>query len=202
MMVLNSRYCWLLAAVALTAGCGKQERIEAVQFAQVLTGKKADFSSANAIEKDLISNARAWSGGITANGAGRGAELDQNAAVAAELAKNTVAVSSQLSQVRQAIDALPLKEEYPREVRDVLTTALTKRQRALQEMRALLEQSATQFLEFRQSKTYTGDTYPDGIGKLEALLHAYMSPDDAVATAIAALQEKYELKDSDLSGKP
>jgi hypothetical protein len=69
-------------------------------------------------------------------------------------------------------------------------------------MRALLEQSATQFLEFRQSKTYTGDTYPDGIGKLEALLHAYMSPDDAVATAIAALQEKYELKDSDLSGKP
>jgi len=152
--------------------------------------------------KDLISNARAWSGGITANGAGRGAELDQNAAVAAELARNTVAVSSQLSQVRQAIDSLPLKEEYPREVRDVLTTALTKRQRALQEMRALLEQSATQFLEFRQSKTYTGDTYPDGIGKLEALLHAYMSPDDAVATAIAALQEKYELKDSDLSGKP
>ncbi len=179
-------------------GCGKQERMEAVQFARVLTAEKADFASANTAESALVRQARAWCGGITANGAGRGGELDQNAAVAAELAKNAVDISSQLSQVRQAIDGQQLKEEYPREVRGTLTTALTKRQRALQEIRALLEQSATQFLEFSHSKTYTGDTYPEGVGKLDKLLHDHTSPEDAVAAAIASLQEKYELKDSEI----
>jgi hypothetical protein len=139
----------LLAAVASITGCGKQERTEAVQFAKTLTEEKANFASANTIERDFVSSARAWCGGITANGAGRGVELDQNAVVAAELAKSTVKISSQLSQIRQAIDSQPLKEEYPRHLRNMLTTQLTKRQRLLQDMRALLEQSAPQFLEFR-----------------------------------------------------
>jgi len=198
MIVLNSRCCLLLAAVVFIAGCGKQERMEAVQFAKALKATKADFASANTVEKDFVTSARAWCGGITANGAGRGAELDQNAAVAAELAKYTVTISSHLSQVRQAIDGQQLKEEYPRGVRDDLTTQLTKRQRSLQDLRAALEQSATQFLQFRHSPTYKGDTYPDGVGKLEALLHAYSAPEDVVGTALAALQEKYGLKDGEL----
>ena len=196
-MVQNSRYCLLLAAVVFIAGCGKQERMEAVQFAKALKATKADFSSANTIEKDFVTSARAWCGGITANGAGRGAELDQNAAVAAELAKYTVTISSHLSQVRQAIDGQQLKEEYPRGVRDDLTTQLTKRQRSLQDLRAVLEQSATQFLQLRHT-TYAADTIPDGVGKLDALLRAYSPPEDAVATALAALQEKYGIKDGEL----
>ena len=198
MMVLNPRYCFFLAAVACTTGCGKQERIEAVQFAKVLTEQKANFTSANTVEKDLVSNARVWCGDITANGAGRGAVLDQNAAVAAELAKSAVAISSQLSQLRHAIDGQPLKEEYPRQVRDELTTQLTKRQRLLQDMRALLEPSALQFLEYKHSKGYVGDTYPDGVGKLDALLGAYKPPNDALGAALAALQAKYRLSDSEL----
>jgi hypothetical protein len=180
------------------AGCGKQERAEGVQLAKALKGKKANFGDANAIERDFVSSARAWCGGITANGAGRGAELDQNAAVAAELAKSAVAISLQLSQVREAIDGQPLKEEFPKTVRNALTTQLTKRQRLLQDMRALLEQSAPQFLEYKQSKTYAGDTYPDGVGKLNALLGAYKPPEDALGTALAALQMKYSLIDSEL----
>jgi hypothetical protein len=198
MINLNSRHCLLLAAVACIAGCGKQERAEAVQFAKTLKEKKANFASANALEKDFISSARAWCGGITTKGAGRGVELDQNAAVAAELAKSAVAVSAQLSQVREAIDSQPLKEEYPRSVRNGLTTQLTKRQRQLQDMRALLEQAAPQFLDYKKSKAYAGDTYPDGVGKLDALLGAYKPPEDAIGAALAALQSKYSLSDTDL----
>ena len=198
MIILNSRYCLLLAGVAFIVGCGKPGRTEAVQLAKVLAEKKANFASANTIEKDVVSNARAWCGGITANGAGRGLELDQNATVAAELAKSAVAVSTQLSQVRQAVAGQPLKEEYPRDVRDALVTQLTKRQRLLQDIRALLEQSATQFLEYRHSKVYVGDTYPDGIVKLDALLQNYKVPEDAVGTALAALKEKYGLSDSEI----
>src|SRR6266567_991156 len=198
MIILNSGHCLLLAAVAFIMGCGKQERTEAVQLAKVLAEKKVNFASANTIEKDFVSSARAWCGGITANGAGRGVELDQNATVAAELAKSAVAVSTQLSQVRQAVDGQPLKEEYPRNVRNVLITQLTKRQQLLQDMRALLEQSAPQFLEYRHSKAYVGDTYPDGIGKLDALLHTYKAPEDVVGTSLAALKAKYTLSDSEL----
>jgi hypothetical protein len=151
MIISNLRCCLLLVAVAYVTGCGKQERIEAVQFAQALDKQKDNFASANTVERDLVTSARAWCGGITANGAGRGVELDQNAVVAAELAKSTVAISFQLSQVRQAIDGQPLKTEYPRSVRNVLTTQLTKRQRLLQGMREWLEQSAPQFLEYRHS---------------------------------------------------
>ncbi|MGD0666278.1 MAG: hypothetical protein ABSB23_01855 [Bryobacteraceae bacterium] len=198
MSVLKTRYCLLLAALASITGCGKQERTEAIQFAKLLTQEKATFASANKAESELVSSARAWCGGITANGAGHGVELDQNATVAAELAKSAVAISSQLSQVRQAIDSQPLKEEYPVEVRDGLITQLTKRQRLLQNMRALSEQSAPQFLAFRHSKTYTGDTYPDQIGKLDALLRSYTAPEDALGTALAALQAKYSLSSSEL----
>jgi hypothetical protein len=65
-------------------------------------------------------------------------------------------------------------------------------------MRALLEESAPQFLDYRKIKTYTGDTYPDGIGKLNTMLGTYKEPEDAIATALAALKEKYGLSDSEI----
>lgn len=198
MKIFKSGYCVLLAAATLITGCGKQERMEAVQLAKVLKEKKADSAAANAIERDLVSRARVWCSGIAANGAGRGVELDQNAAMAAELAKAAVAASTQLSQVRQAVDALQLQEEYPRSVRNTLITQLTRRQRLLQDMRALLQESGPQFLEYRQSKAYQGDTYPGGVGKLDTLLHTYQEPEDAVGTALAALKAKYGLSDSEL----
>ena len=179
-------------------GCGKEEKAEAVRLAKVLTEKQADFAKANTIEQDFVASARAWCGGIIANGAGRGVELDQNSTVSAELAKSTVAVSTQLSQVRQAVYDQSLKKEYPQSVRTTLITQLTKRQRQLQEMRALLEQSAPQFLEYKNSSAYKGDTYPGGIGKLDALLKAYKEPENTVGEALDALKSKYSLGAGDL----
>jgi hypothetical protein len=109
-----------------------------------------------------------------------------------------VAISAQLSQVRQAVDGPSLNEEFTQDVRNTLVTQLTKRQRQLQDMRALLEQSAPQFLEYKQSKAYVGDTYPDGVGKLDAMLHSYHAPEDALGTALGALQTKYNLTGAEL----
>ena len=188
----------MMAAAVCLAGCGKQARNEAVQLAKALTAKKADYASSSAVEKDFVASARAWCAGITTNGAGRGAELDQNATVATEIAKSAVAVSAQLGQVRQVLDDQPLKEEFSRDVRNTLITELTKRQRLLQDMRALLEQAAPQFLEYKKIKTYSGDTYPDGIAKLNAMLSTYKEPEDALATALGALKTKYSLSDSEI----
>jgi hypothetical protein len=198
MRISNFVLYLLPAAVACVTGCGKQERNEAVQLAKALNAKKADYASSNTIEKDFVNSARAWCAGITTNGAGRGAELDQNSAVATEIARSAVAVSTQLSQVRQVVDDLALKEEFPKDVRNTLITQLTKRQRTLQDMRAQLEQAAPQFLEYRKMKSYAGDTYPDGIGKLNSLLGMYKEPEDSVAAALAALKTKYGLSESEL----
>jgi hypothetical protein len=181
----------LLAVAALCTGCGKEERSEAIRLSQALTAKQANFANANALEKSFIGSARAWCGGITANGAGKGEALDQNAAVAAELARNSVAIGAELSQVRQAVDNQSLKSEFPQGVRATLVTQLTKRQRYLQDMRALLEQAGTEFLDYEKSKTYAGDLFPGGLNKLEAMLDRYAIPNDDVKTALAALKEKY-----------
>jgi hypothetical protein len=198
MSIVNSRHCLLLVAVVVIGGCGKQERIEAVQFAKVLTEKKAVFDSANNSERDLVKIARAWCGALTTNGSGRGEDLDKNSAKAAELAKSAVAISAQLSQVRQAIDAQKLEEEFSRGVRNELRGQLTQRQRALQDMRALLQEAAPQFLEYKQNKKYEGDAYPDTIAKLNAMLGTVRPPDDAVGNAITTLQTKYGFSESDL----
>lgn len=190
--------CITLAVVALLSGCGKEERTEATRLTRVLTESKSDFDGANTLEKDLVSSARAWCDGIAANGAGRGVELDQNSIVAKELAKSAVAISTQLSRVRQAVDAESLKEAYPQSVRTGLITQLTNRQRMLQDTRALLEQSAPQFLDYRHNKTYAGDTYPDGIGKLDGLLKVYKAPEDVLGAALAGLKAKYKLAPKDL----
>ena len=191
-------YSWLAVLAVVLVGCGKEERTEASQFSKVLTAKQANFANANTLEKSFISSARDWCGGITANGSGKGAALDQNAAVAAQLAKNAVAIGAELSQVRQAVDDLPLKSEFPQGVRATLATQLTKRQRYLQEMRALLEQAGPEFLTYKANKTYAGDLFPGGLSKLEAMLDRYAIPNDDVGTALTALKTKYELKSDEL----
>ena len=196
---MKLRYCWLLAAVALFSGCGKEEHAEAVRFSKTLQQKSADFASANAMEKDFLASARSWCGSIMENGAGRGDQLNQNAAVAKDLAKSAAFISTQVGAVRQAVYDEPVKEEYPQSIRLSLITSLTKRQRSLQDLRALLDDSAPSFLELKLSPDYKGDAYPGGIPKLNALLEGYSSPKDVVAEAIQSLKTKYNIQDADLA---
>jgi hypothetical protein len=193
------RYCWLLAALALFSGCGKEERIEAVRFSKMLQQKSADFAKANAMEKDFLASARSWCDSIMAGGAGRGDQLNQNAAVAKDLAKSAAFISTQLGTVRQAIYDEPIKQEYTQSIRVNLITQLTKRQRLLQEARAVLDASAPDFLELRLSPDYKGDSYPGGIPKLNAMLEGYPSPADVVGEAIKSLKTKYNIQDADLA---
>lgn len=181
----------LLIAVALISGCGKKERAEGLQLAKSLKEKQSDFLSANKTEADLVGQARVWCASIVASGAGRAEQLDQNAAVAAELAKSVAAISAQLSGVRAAVSDQPIEGEFPMAVRGTLITKLTKRQRSLEDLRSLLQQIAPQFLEYKSRKNFAGDSYPGEIEKLDALLKAYGPPDDAVGEALKALTEKY-----------
>jgi hypothetical protein len=197
MLIPYARYCALLAAIVVIGGCGKQERNEALQFGKTLAEKKTVFAGATANERRLVDDARSWCAKITGSGAGQGAGLDQNSAAATQLAKNAVAISSQLSQVRQAIDDQTLKEEFTRNLRAEITTQLTRRQRVLQDMRAVLEQAAPQFLDYKKVKGYKGDTYPDGVARLDTLLGAYKVPEDAVGSAITSLRSKYSFTESD-----
>ncbi|MBK7931182.1 MAG: hypothetical protein IPJ98_28000 [Bryobacterales bacterium] len=192
MTIHTFRSCLLAGAVLFASGCGKQERSEAVQLAKTLQQQKATFDAANAAEQDLVTKSKAWCRGIMESGAGKGTGLDQNAAQAAQFAKDAVAISTQLSQVRQGIDAVSLTEEFPRGVKNELTTALTKRQRLLHDLRTLADQLSPQFLAYKGMKDYAGDSYPDGLTKFDEALRTHMRPDDSVATAIAALQEKFE----------
>jgi len=199
MTSVKLRYCWLLAAVALFSGCGKEERAEAVRFSKVLQQKSADFAKANALEKDFLAGARAWCDSIMADGAGRGDQLNQNAAVAKDLAKSAAFISTQVGTVRQAIYDAPVKQEFAQSIRVNLLTQLTKRQRSLQDVRALLDDSAPGFLDLRLSRDYKGDSYPGGIPQLSALLGAYISPEDLVGAAIKSLKTKYDITDADLA---
>ncbi len=179
-------------------GCGKQERTEAVRLTKVLTEKQADFDRANKIENEFLASARAWCGGITSSGSGRGVELEQNAVVVTELAKSTVAASAELGHIREAVSAQPLTKEYLQGVRGKLITQLTKRQRMLQEVRVLLEHSAPQFLQYRNDKSYTGDAYPGEIANLAAFLAAYKGAEDVVGEAVKDLKTKYHLEEREL----
>lgn len=191
-------YFCIAATAIFLVGCGKEERNEALRLSKGLTAKQANFTNANTLEKSFISSARAWCDGIAANGGGKGDALDQNAAVSAELAKNAVAIGAELSQVRQVVDDQTLTAEFTQGVRASLVTQLTKRQRYLQEMRALLEQAGPEFLTYRKSTTYKGDLFPGGIGKLQAMFDRYAIPNDDVGTAIAALKAKYTITTEEL----
>lgn len=203
---MKACYCRLLAAVVFVAACGlvacgKEERREAASLCKTLGQKQADLTAVNALEKDLLGSTRSWCEGIINNGGGKGKELEENAASAKSLAQSASAVATQLSQFRQTIYDLPLKQEYPQSVRSTLINQIMKRQKMLQEVRMALDSSAAGFLDFSRSRAYTGDTYPSGIDKLNSLVSRYTGPEDAVGAAIHDLKVKYTLQDADLVGK-
>jgi hypothetical protein len=198
---MKIRYCWLLAAVLIWTGCGKEERREATTLCKLLHQKRADQAAVNALEKDLVGSTRGWYEGIINNGAGRGKGLDENAASAKALSQSAALVSTQLGQLRQAIYDQPLKEEYTEGVRGTVINQLMKRQRTLQDVRSALDACAADFVGFGQSRAYKGDTYPAGIDKLNSLLGGYTVPEDSMGKAITDLKAKYEITDADLAGK-
>lgn len=189
---------WLLMAVAVSFGCGKAERNEAVTLCKVLEQSRADFATANSQEKDLLGGVRAWAEGIIANGGGRPAELEQNANVAKDLSNSAAGIGTRLGQVREALSNLALHEEYLQGIRTDLINKIARRQRLLQEVRVALQDTAAGFDGFRQSRAYTGDTYPGGIDKLNSLVQGYKEPDDSVAQAAAGLRTKYKITNADL----
>ena len=199
MIPVKLRYCWLLAAVALFSGCGKEERMEAVRLAKTLQQKSADFAAANAMEKDFVASGRSWCGSVIENGSGRGDQLKQNMAVAKDLAKSAQFISTQVGAVRQAVYDEPIKQEYPQSIRVNLITQLTKRQRFLQEARALLDDTGPGFLELGLGPGYKGDSYPESIPKLNVMLEGAASPADIVGEAIKSLKTKYDIQDADLA---
>ncbi len=195
---MRFRYCCLAAAIVLSSGCGKEERREAVGFDKVLVEKRAAFAASNGMEKDYIASVRAWCESIVANGSGKGAELDKNAAVARDLAKSAENISAQVGEVREAVYNLSIHEEFSQGVKSALIGQLTKRQRSLQELRAALEDSAKGFEALGETRDYKGDSYPNAIGKLTSVVQSYHVPGDSVADAVTALTTKYSIKDSDL----
>jgi hypothetical protein len=180
----------LFVVAALLAGCGGG-KTEAVALVKTLTDHQSEFAKADAIEKDALNSAKAWSGGIVANGAGKGAELDQNATVARELANSISEASNQLGQVRQAITDQRLTQDFNQTVRNDLLNSLMQRQRKLQEMRTLLQKAVPQFADYKTNRSYAGDTYPGEIGQLDTMLQSYKTPEDSVGTAVKALKEEY-----------
>jgi len=192
---------WLAAVVLLFSACGKQERMEAVRLQKILIQKKAGFIESNVQEKEFVSGVRGWCASITADGGGKGVQLDQNASVAQDLAKSAANVSAQVGQVRQAVYDMPVEKEFVKGVRNTLITELTRRQRLLQEIRSALQESAAAFDGFRQSRGYKGDQYPAGIDKLNRILQSYKEPGDAVADAVTALTDKYGIKDAELGAQ-
>jgi hypothetical protein len=148
-----------------------------------------------------MDSARPWCDGILNNGAGKGKGLEDNAESAKTMAFSANAVATQIGHLRQAMYDLPLHDDYPQSVRSALINQMMLRQRRLQDLRTLLEQSAAGFLDFAHSRTYTGDTYPAAFDKLNSLVSRYAAPDDAWHKAIQDLKVKYTLRDADLAGR-
>ena len=195
---MTLRVCWLLPAALLFTGCGREEKREATNLVKVLIEKKAELAGINALEKDLLGSTHSWCESIVAGGAGKGKQLEENATSAKGLAQSAEVIASQLSQLRQSIYNQPLKQEYPQSVRGALINSIMKRQKMLQEIRMALDASATNFLEFAQSRAYNGDTYPAGIVRLNQILSSYHGPEDVLGKAIDDLKVKYAIQDADL----
>ena len=158
--------------------------------------RRVSEQQAAEMTKDLVGSVRSWCEFITANGAGPGAQLNQNVRVARDLAKSTADVSARVGLVRQAVYNQTIQKEFPQGVRNTLIGQLTRRQRFLQEMRAALEDAAKGFESLKQSRDYKGDTYPNAIDKLSQMLQSYKAPGDAVAEAVGALTSKYSIPDA------
>lgn len=184
------RACLLLAAVMLAA-CGGAAHDEALAMSKILSAGQAAFAGANAAEKDLATAAGAWADNIIRGGAGKGAQLEQNAGAATDLAASAEQVSSQLGQLRKAIYDQPLREEFNQGVRSTLITQITKQQRALQDLRTALTEAAAQFRELQRTRDYKGESYPTAVDKIGPLAQSCRAPTDFLGQALSALKEKY-----------
>jgi len=191
-------YFLLLTATLSICGCGRQERVEAVNFAKLLSQKQADFNRANAVEKEFLAGTRGWCDNLTSSGAGRSGELAGHSATAAELAKSANSLSAQIGPLRQSVADVRLQIEELQKIRSAMMEKLQKRQRFLQEVRAALDESAAGFKALQQDRKYDGSSYPGGIGKLSQILQSYRGPDDVLAEAITAIRTKYDIKDAEL----
>lgn len=192
-------YCWFPMALSILCGCGGAAHQEAVGFSRILAQGRADYAAGNAAEKDLVAAARSWSEGIIANGAGHGEQLGQNARVAADLAKSADSISAQLGQLRKAVYDQTLQKEFTQGIRSNLITQITKRQRTLQELRTALTDSAAQFQELSQTRSYKGDSYPTAVDKLSQMTQSYQTPADVVGEALGSLKTEYGIKDVELA---
>lgn len=181
----------LLGSATLFTGCGKEARREATALCQVLEKNQSSYLTANGMERDLVASTRGWTETIMTKGAGHGPELLQNAGVAKELAHSADLISTELGQLRQAVYDQQIKKEEIQNVRINLNGQISKRQRFLQDLRAILQETAGQFQDLSQSRSYKGDSYPAGIDRLGQLLQSYHSPEDAVRQAVETLKSDY-----------
>jgi ABC-type transporter Mla subunit MlaD len=181
----------LLACTTLFTGCGRETRREAGALCQVLERSQPGYTNTNGMELDLVVSTRSWTDTITTSGAGHGAEVAQNASVARELARSAELISTQLGQLRKALNDQPLQKEELQAIRATITAQVSRRQRFLQEIRAVLQDAAEQFEALAASRSYKGDTYPPGIDRLSQLLQGYHSPEDAVRLAVESLKSDY-----------
>lgn len=191
------RCCVLVGALVL-CGCGRQERAEAVRFWKVLENQRAEFAAFTEQETRFLDGAQSWCGAVMADGAGRGDQLNKHAEIAGQLAKSADVLSGRLGRIRQAVYNEKLESDGTRSVRSTLIDQFAQRQRYLQEVRAMFQEIGPVFVQFRNDRTYTGDTYPGGLGKLNERLLGPRGTRDVLEPAISALKEKYKLTTADL----
>lgn len=184
----------VLAGGALFTGCGRQAQREATALCQVLEKSQPGYNNANAMERDLVASTRGWTESIMTGGAGRGDELAQNAGVAKELAHSADLISTVLGELRKAAYDQAIQKEDVQAVRSTINAQISKRQKFLSDIRAVLMETATQFEGLGQSRAYKGDSYPAGIDRLSQLLQSYHSPEDAVRQALETLRGNYGIK--------
>jgi hypothetical protein len=195
---MKRSYGWLALATAL-CGCGGAAHHEAVTLGKVLVDGRPDFTVANATEQDLVTATRSWAELILANGAGQGPRLQQDAAVATDLAKSAALVSTQLGQLRKSVYDLPLQHDFVQGVRSILITEITKRQRMLQDLRTGLTDAAAAFTELSQTRGYKGDSYPAAVDKVNQMVQNYSATPDFVGEALGSLKAEYGIKDLELA---
>ena len=189
--------CCIAAAVAVLCGCGAG-RQEALSLGKVLTENRQEFSGGSATENDLVAATRGWAEGIVANGAGQGAQLEQNVAAADDLAKSAGLVSLQLGQLRKAVYDLSLQKEFTQGLRSALITEITRRQRTLQDLRSALTDSAGQLRLMGQTRAYKGESYPAAIDRLAQMTQGYKPPKDTVGDMLTTLKNEFGIKDVEL----
>jgi len=186
----------VLSAAAFLASCGRETHREAVVLSQTIEHTQPAYRSAGGMERDLISSTRGWVETIQGNGAGHGAEIAQNAAVAGELAHSADVISTQLGEIRKSLYDQTLQKDDLQAIRTTINAQITQRQKLLQQLRLVLTDTAAQFRALAESRTYKGDSYPAGIDRLGQILQAYHSPEDALRQALGRLKEDFGITSS------